>query len=258
MLEVKIRANKPPIKFQRGPKSFSYGPFVRALELCRDIVSGKSPTYTTEPSGVDHNDCERAMIDDKGLEAFLDSCDNASDDNNNSIDDGDSDEDASAEGEDFDDCLYSTPGNSNPAQTGRSARTSMLNDVHVLDTLQERLQNVKTVLLGNSLARLIHGKRGSDNETNDDDNNNRRIIGITHFTVEDQYCLILIRSEIETADFYLAVTRELHRRMVERLSESDGPTVIDKVVENDRCVGDESLCDQITSVATTFLSIRYP
>ncbi len=242
VLEVTIKEDEPPIKFQRGPKSYSYGPLVRALELCRDIVSGKSPTYITELSGVNHYECERAMIDDKGLETFLDSCDNASDDDNNSIDDGDSDEDASAEGEDFDDYLYSTPENSNPAQNCRSTRTSMLNDIRALNTLKKRLQNVKTGLLDNSLARQIYGERGSDNETN----------------VEDQYCLILIRSEIETVDFYLAATRELNRRIVERLSEFDGPTGLYNVVENDCCVGDESLRDQISSVATTYLSIRYP
>ena len=257
VLEVKIRANEPSIKLQRGPKSYSYGPFVRALELCRDIVNGKSSTYITEPSGVNHNDCESAMIDDGDLEAFLDPCVNASDDDNDFIDDGDSEEDARAEGEDFGDCLYNTPVNSNAGQTGRSARTSMLNDIHALDTLKEILQNVKTRLLANSLAKQFHGERGRDNETDNDDNNNKRI-DINHFTVEDQYCLILIRSEIETVDFYLAAIRELHRRLVERLSELEGPTVIDKVVKNDRSVGDKSLCDQITSVATTFLSIRYP
>ena len=255
VLEVRIRANEPPVKLQRGPKSYSFGPFVRALELCRVAsVSEPSGEDAKDRAKVNRNDCERTTIDDEGLEAYLDSYDNASDDIDYVSDEGDSDEDATAEGEDFGDSLYSTPAISNAAQTGRSAETSMLNDIHALDALKKCLQNVRTGLLDNSLAGQFHGEW----RKTDEDDNNKGGIGITNLTVEDQYCLILIRSEIETVDFYLAAISELSRQLVERLSELDGPTVSAKVVKGDWCVREESLSDQITAVTTTFLSIRYP
>ena len=39
MLEIEIKSKDRPVKFQRGPKSYAYGPFVHALELCYDADS---------------------------------------------------------------------------------------------------------------------------------------------------------------------------------------------------------------------------
>ena len=239
---------------------------MRALELCRGISDKNKPKDdTTDPSRedekdraeIDSNDGERITIDDGGLEAFLDSCDNSSchDDDVDVDDDGDGD-DGSAGGEDFGDCLYQTPTSSNIAQTDRPARTAMMSDIHAIDALREKLKNVRTGLVSNSLA-MLHGESRSDNVPDEDDGNNGT--GIIHFTVEDKYCSILIRSEIQTVDFYLAVAIEVRRRLVERLPGSGGLTVIGKVdLEDDICVGEEALRDQITVLANTFLSIRYP
>ena len=205
---------------------------------------------------IDGDDGERMTIDDGGLEAFLDSCDNSSWDDDDVDDDGDGD-DGSAGGERLGDCLYRTPTNSNVVQTSRSARTAMMSDVHAIDALRENLQNVRTGLVSNSLSRLLHGESRSDSGTDEEDYNNGN--EIIHVTVEDRYCSILIRSEIQTVDFYLAVASEVRRRLVERLAGSEG-TVIGKVdnMEDDVCVGEEAPCDQITALANTFLSIRYP
>lgn len=266
ILEVEIKANEPPVKLQRGPKSYSYGPFVRALELCRGISDENKPKDdTTDPSRedekdraeIDSNDGERITIDDGGLEAFLDSCDNSScDDDDVDVDDDGDGDDGSAGGEDFGDCLYQTPTSSNIAQTDRPARTAMMSDIHAIDALREKLKNVRTGLVSNSLA-MLHGESRSDNVPDEDDGNNGT--GIIHFTVEDKYCSILICSEIQTVDFYLAVAIEVRRRLVERLPGSGGLAVIGKVdLEDDICVGEEALRDQITALANTFLSIRYP
>ena len=219
----------------------------------------------TDPSVEDGKDCaeidgddgERMTIDDGGLEAFLDSCDNSScDDDDVDVDDDGDGDDGSAGGEDFGDCLYQTPTSSNIAQTDRPARTAMMSDIHAIDALREKLKNVRTGLVSNSLA-MLHGESRSDNVPDEDDGNNGT--GIIHFTVEDKYCSILIRSEIQTVDFYLAVAIEVRRRLVERLPGSGGLTVIGKVdLEDDICVGEEALRDQITVLANTFLSIRYP
>ena len=221
---------------------------------------------TTDPSREDGkdraeddgNDGERMTIDDGGLEAFLDSCDNFSCDDDDVDGDGDDDgdnDDGSAGGDDFGDCLYRT--SANIAQTDRPARTAMMSDIHAIDALREKLKNVKTGLVSNSLAMLLHCESRCDNVPDEDDGNNGT--GIIHFTVEDKYCSILIRSEIQTVDFYLAVASEVRRRLVERLPGSEGLAVIGKVVlEDDLYVGEEALRDQITALANTFLSIRYP
>ena len=263
ILEVEIKANEPPVKLQRGPKSYSYGPFVKALELCRDTADGNKPTDDTDPSiedgkyraEIDGNDGERITIDDGGLEAFLDSCGNSScDDDDVDVDDDGDGDDGSARGDDFGDCLYQTPTSSSIAQTDRPARTAMMSDIHAIDALREKLKNVRTGLVSNTLH---HGESRSDNMPDEDDGNNGT--GIIHFTVEDKYCSILISSEIQTVDFYLAVSIEVRRRLVERLPGSGGLAVIGKVeLEDNVCVGDEALRDQITALANTFLSIRYP
>jgi hypothetical protein len=263
VLEVKIRDNEPPVKLQRGPKSYSYGPFIKALELCRDIAGENKSRDDGDPSNEDakdrtkvgSNDVERMTIDDGGLEAFLDSCENSSDDDNDDADDSNGDIVSSGE-DDFGDCFYDTPANSNSAETSRSARMAIMNDIHAIDALREKLQNVRNGLLNNSLAGQFDLESRKDNDTDKDDDNNGT--DIVHFTVEDRYCLILIRSEIQTVNFYLAAASELRLRLVERLSESEGPTVIGKVLEDDRCVREESLRDHTTAIANTFLSIRYP
>jgi hypothetical protein len=265
ILEVEIRRNQPPVKLQRGPKSYSYGPFVRALELCRDIAGENEPMDDTDPSSgvgkdrakVDGVDGELMTIDDGGLEAYLDSCGNSSCDEDDVAEDGDGD-DVGAGGDDFGDSLYCAPINSNVARTGRSALTSMMGDIHAIDALSKILQNVRTGLLSNSLAKLLHREGRSDNGTDEEDGNNGT--GIIHFTVEDRYCSILIRSEIQTVNFYLALASEVRRRLVERLpGGSEGRTVIGKVeMEDDMCAGEEALSDQITATANTFMSIRYP
>jgi hypothetical protein len=263
VLEVKIRYNEPPVKLQRGPKSYSYGPFIKALELCRDIAGENKSRDDGDPSKDDakdrtkvgSNDVERMTIDDGGLEAFLDSCENSSDDDNDDADDSNGDIVSSGE-DDFGDCFYDTPANSNSAETSRSARMAIMNDIHAIDALREKLQNVRNGLLNNSLAGQFDLESRKDNDTDKDDDNNGT--DIVHFTVEDRYCLILIRSEIQTVNFYLAAASELRLRLVERFSESEGPTVIGKVLEDDRCVREESLRDHTTAIANTFLSIRYP
>ncbi len=103
----------------------------------------------------------------------------------------------------------------NTAQTDRPARTAVMSDIHAINALREKLKKVRTGLVSNYLAMLLHDKSRSNNVPDEDDGNNGT--GIIHFTVKDKYCLILIRSEIQTVDFYLAVAIEVCRRLVERL-----------------------------------------
>lgn len=235
-LEIKIKENEyhHHVKLQRGPKSYSYGPFVRALELCHD-----STNWNSSKEGAKY--C--TAVND-GFEDFLESCNDKGDN-----EDADLSEDYSVRGEDFGDSFYEIPSKSNDTQSCQSARM-LKDDICAIDVLKEKLQNVRTGLLNNSLAKIILHKNRSCGLEEDDD--------MKSLTVEDQYSQILIFSEIHTIDFFLATSTELRHRLVERLSmlDEDGEKVNDTAfVEGGKFSVIEH--DQISSIAGTFMSIRY-
>lgn len=234
LLEIEIKENEYHVQLQRGPKSYSYGSFVRALELCRDSASENSSregaTYCT-------------AVND-GFDDFLESCN----DEGGEHEDAYLGEDDSVGGEDFGDSFYEIPSKSNGTQTCQSART-LKDDICAIDVLKETLQNVRTGLLNNSLAKIIRRKNKSCGLEEDDTKS---------LTVEDQYSQILILSEIHTIDFFLAAATELRLRLIERLStlDEDG----EKVNDTDFVEGGKFSIiehDQIGSIVGTFMSIRY-
>ena len=117
-------------------------------------------------------------------------------------------------------------------------------DICAIDVLKEKLQNARTGLLNNSLAKIIRCGLEEDD--------------MKSLTIEDQYSQILILSEIHTIDFFLAAATELRLRLIERLStlDEDG----EKVNDTDFVEGGKFSIiehDQISSIAGTFMSIRY-
>jgi hypothetical protein len=122
-------------------------------------------------------------------------------------------------------------------------------DICAIDVLKEKLQNARTGLLNNSLAKIIRHKNRSCGLEEDD---------MKSLTIEDQYSQILILSEIHTIDFFLAAATELRLRLIERLStfDEDGEKVNDTdFVEGGKVSIIEH--EQISSIAGTFMSIRY-
>jgi hypothetical protein len=240
VLEVEIDADGgPPVGLQRGPESYSYGPLARALELCRDGSSARDGRVLRGSSGA-RSRMEVVMRDssakvDNGLRDFPDPCDDSSDDD--AVDNGD-DDDANVEGGNSD-CSHNAHKISASEQYDlSSARRSIIDDIGAIDVFRERLRNVRAGLVINPLSGPPNGEI---------------------FTVEDRYCSILIDSEIQTIDFYLSAARELRNRLVERIAEEWGePKRIGSVLEDDGCIREHALRDQIASVATAFLSVRYP
>ena len=117
-------------------------------------------------------------------------------------------------------------------------------DICAIDVLKEKLQNARTGLLNNSLAKIIRCGLEEDD--------------MKSLTIEDQHSQILILSEIHTIDFFLAAATELRLRLIERLStlDEDG----EKVNDTDFVEGGKFSIiehDQISSIAGTFMSIRY-
>ena len=91
------------MKLQGDPKSYCYGLFIKALELCRDDVNGNSNKNGVSSMDNDCCDCDVQEVEggdmiDGGLEAFLDLYDNefeeegtANDNNEDKCDENDDD-----------------------------------------------------------------------------------------------------------------------------------------------------------------------
>ena len=230
ILELEIKPNQPPIELQRGPKSYSYGPLVKALELCRDTDASRGDTGRQHiEDGIEENEEEEG---DGGLDAFLDACDNEQ------FEDEDEDEDDN-EDDDFDDYLYNPSNNRSNDMTDAtsSAQSSMISsDLHAIDALTETLQSVQAGLESNPLAEQFKNDNANEEST----------------PAEDQYCSILIESEIQTVNFHLDIASELRRRLTSHTKEGG------KTSDEAKYGKEQGNYDHINNVCDAFLSIRYP
>ena len=197
------------------------------MELCRDTDASRGDTGSQHTEEEDKEEQEEG---DGGLDAFLDACDNEQFDDEDGNDDNEQD--------DFDDYLYNPSNNSSNdmSAVSSSAQSSMISsDIHAIDALTETLQSVRGGLEHNSLANQV--KNGNADEE--------------LLTPEDQYCSILIQSEIQTVDFYLDIACELRRRLA---TKEEGKTSDE--TKHDKEQGGNY--DHINRVCDAFLSIRYP
>ena len=252
MLEVLIKPGEPPVKLQRGPKSYCYGPFVKALELCH-----ANENRNNDAVREDREKCSMQEDEDDqmpgGLEAFLDSCDNELDEEDDEGDDNDDD--------DLGDYFYSTSADAtNATESEKSCHASMVNDVHAVDVFKEVLQNVKAGCLKNPLASFPHNQHGRNDKSNEEDDI------INNITVEDRYCGMLIRSEILTLDFYMAASDVLRCQLMGKLPSQQkqeflhrsGEPMVDTTADDYQFDNSDVVREQIDALATAYLSIRYP
>jgi len=244
VLEIEIKSKAQPVKFQRGPKSYAYGPFVHALELCYDadgrhVVSTRDGTIAAA-AAVDGD--RRIGVDDCDLEDFLDSCDNELNDKEVPTNEGDNEDcDSSDADNDFED-----------TDTSYSCYNSMIYDIRAIDVLKNILLKVKSGLVNNSLAtwmcKINHDRHGDVVDE------------------ADRYCSILIRSEIQTVDFFLAVGIECRHRLAKHVRELPSSKESRKAMENllkieyevvNDIIYTESMKEQVIGIANAFAAIRY-
>mmetsp|Transcript_30082 Transcript_30082/g.56832 ORF Transcript_30082/g.56832 Transcript_30082/m.56832 type:complete len:754 (-) Transcript_30082:508-2769(-) len=249
VLEIEIKTKEQPVKLQRGPKSYCYGPFVKALELCRNSADENS--NENGASTMDEDCCE--VQEDKGddtmdggLEAFLDSCDNEFEEDGMADDDDECDEND-------DDYFYNPSTNPNTARANNSHQTSLMNDIRAVDVLKGVLQNAKAGCANNLLCTLESTQNQGDNNEDTPD--------------EDRFCAILVRSEIQIIDFYLAAADTLRHRLAEhwgRLQPQTAPLPESQHVAMDTAMkeyafdNDNVVWEQINALVDAFLSIRHP
>ncbi len=242
MLEIEIKSNAQPVKFQRGPKSYAYGPFVHALELCYD-ADGRHVVSTGDGTIAAAVDGDRRIgLDDGDLEDFLDSCDNEVTDEEVPTNEGDNEDCDSGDADnDFGD-----------TDTSYSRYTSMVNDIRAIDVLEDILLKVKSGLVNSSLATLMckinHDRHGDVVDE------------------ADRYCSILIHSEIQTIDFFLAVGIECRHRLAEHVRKLPSLKESRKAMENrlkieyevvNDIIYTESMREQVIGIANAFAAIRY-
>ena len=244
---------------QIGPKKYAYGPFVKALELCRDDMTNDEASSKNddinaktsdrkEQSDEAEDDEENNDMDDDdgddddgGLAAFLDSCDK---------DDEDDDDDEESNG--FDDYLYSSPMNSIDIVNAKlsSPEASISSDIRALEALQDILQSVHESLVANALYQTSH----NNNTRNNDEIQISSSSNIT--VVEERYCSILIHSEVQTVDFYIAVVRELRQRLLDHSEAYPECSAVNPKTYTIETIS--SLSTFVNSVVDAFVSIRHP
>jgi len=252
VLELEIKPKEQPVKLQRGPKSYCYGPFVKVLELCRDGVDENSNENGASAMDDDWRDVQEDEGDDMidgGLEAFLDSCDNEFEE------DGIADDDDDECDENDDDYFYNPSTNPNPAAgTNNSHQPSLMNDIRAVDALKGVLQNAKAGCANNLLCTLESTQNQGENHEKDTPD-------------EDRFCAILVRSEIQIIDFYLAAADLLRQRLAEhwgRLQPKTAPSSESQHVAMDTTKkeyvfdNDKVVWEQINALVDAFLSIRHP
>lgn len=237
VLEITVKQNEPAVKLQRGPKSYSYGPFVKALDLCRVL--------TSENNCTDGCDARLDVSDERedengGLEAFLDSCDNEFDGS------GDDEDEEYDEIDDLGDCLYGPSANLN-ANRGGAASSTLTADLHAVDVLESILNKANDALRNNPLAKLLNWQNqtnGSKSEVSCTDENELREV-----TDDDRYCAMLIDSEAQTVHFYLAAVTELRRQLLSKTGSASNRDYQSK---------SNVIREQVNALVAAFLSIRYP
>ncbi|KAL7544512.1 hypothetical protein ACHAWF_007891 [Thalassiosira exigua] len=272
VLELVIAKGEPPAELRRGPKAYSYGPFAKALRLCRDALDegdeGEGRRDDDEgPSATKGCTKESIASDDgpEGLEAFLDSCDAELDGDGDDMGgedfEDDEEDDEGGEEDDWNARLYDAPDDPpDQIRSDASRRASTRSDLRAVGALEEVLRDARALRMENPLAALADRGSGGGRCVASGDADD--------VAVEDEYCAILVRSEVRTLDFYLRATAELGRRLADYPDEvrdggrSPAPGESRKEEGNggDPFEGarDEAEGAQIRGLVDAFLTIHHP
>eukprot|EP00985_Skeletonema_marinoi_P031318 scaffold37618_cov241-Skeletonema_marinoi.AAC.1 len=241
VVEIELKEEAPPVKLQRGPKSYTYGPFIKALKVFYDAGNDArrddDDNYTSnkhlqdESVNDDANDRgEEDDNDDGGLQAFLDDC---------GEDDYEDDDDDEEGGDDLDDMMYNPTSFGDDEQLLDKALLSStkaegkMNDLRALEALHSSLKQAMDRCERNSLIRSSGGKERS------------------YTTAEDLYCIMLIKSEMQTISFYKRAAEMVHSK----LSKSS-PGVASLVDGKFEMTAMD--LEHINDLVGAFLTIRYP
>eukprot|EP00970_Alexandrium_tamarense_P016856 scaffold7698_cov186-Alexandrium_tamarense.AAC.3 len=178
ILEIQLKPEDTQIvQLQRGPKAYSYGPFVKAMGLFDETADGSH-----EMEFTDEGDANVEHDTDAGLDDFMNSCDNEEEEEE------EEEEEDMYGGDEVDD-------DSNGDFYSSMAEPSRDKSAYHRASIKE---NIKV---------LEHLKKKSSSDSCAGEYINMMS------AEQDGYCLILIRSELQTIEFYLAIAITLKRRL---------------------------------------------
>lgn len=224
MLKIQLRANAKPVRLQRGPKSYSFSPFVEALSLFYDSSNGSNVAEreSTNPVCNASNNNSDSEDEDDGLEAFLDECENELESDDSRFFDCYGDTDIAAN-----ELMVESTMGSNPCNHNRIETDLVALELLILALTDAKLHIEKNVLASSDSAR---------------------------YSEQDQFCFILLQSEIKTLAFFLAVAYTV-KRCLNRMEE-DSTSSIDvfPTVGTDEC---KEHTQHVRDVVSAFLTIRY-
>eukprot|EP00986_Skeletonema_menzelii_P016828 scaffold16098_cov80-Skeletonema_menzelii.AAC.2 len=224
VVEIELKEEGPPVKLQRGPKSYTYGQFIKALELFHDAGSDGRRDLQDDSLRDGGRDG-----DDGGLEAFLDDCD----------DEEDYEDDEDEGGVELDGMMYNSTTFGDSDLLDGSFRSSsstkaegMTKELRALEALHSSLKQAVERCESNSLIRRSVGERVCP-------------------TAEDEYCVMLIKSEMQTISFYTKATEMIHSKLSKSLSQVN--SLVDSKFE---IIGMDR--EHINDLVEAFMTIRYP
>ena len=226
VVEIELKEEGPLVRLQRGPKSYTFGPFIKALELFYD--AGSDGRRGLQDDSRDDAANEGMDDDDAGLEAFLNDCDEE-EDYEDEDDEG---------GDDIDDMMYNSTtfgdddllDDSLPSSSSTKEKV-MTKELRALEALHSSLKAAVERCEQNSLIRSVE----------------ERV-----YTAEgDEYCAILIKSEMQTISFYAKAAEMILSKLSKCLTLENA--LMDSKVEIN-----EMDQEHINDLVKASMTIRYP
>ena len=199
------------MKLQRGPKSYTYGCLIKALQLfvdeeqslpCGDGGDGSEEKRLQQESGNDDADREGVTEgdDDGGLQAFLDDCEE--EDYGLSECDEEKEED-----DDLDDMMYGHTSIDNvlPPSSSSSNAVEEIRKKDELQALGALHSSLKQALERCEKNSLICTSNGHSSCSGD-----KRISSSSSY---DDFCIIWVKSEIRTISFYMKAVEMIQSKL---------------------------------------------
>mmetsp|Transcript_16268 Transcript_16268/g.32972 ORF Transcript_16268/g.32972 Transcript_16268/m.32972 type:complete len:719 (-) Transcript_16268:31-2187(-) len=246
ILEVNLKYDKPLVKLQRGPKSYSYIPFVKMMEIFYD----HDDVRQEDTANFESKERDDSM--NTGLTQFFDDCEEEFNE-----EDYDVDEDDEPDDEEYFDAFYKSSSLVAASVTASQSSTAAANKyILALESMITALNKVKSGYQCNHCKPRGNSQNG----------NGIKEAEITPLLVpEEKYCTILVHSELQTLNFYIAAAKFLKSKLVAlQKTPSEGKNYQKPEIETKQLMDEFSFDNhpatwkQIEDLVRAFLSIRFP
>ena len=256
-MEIQLQTGSPPVKLQRGPKSYTYGLLIKALQLfhedgrylpCGDGGDGSEEKRLQQESDYDDVDREGGteVDDDGGLQAFLDDCDEE-DYGLGECDEGEE------EDNDLDGMMYGHTSIDNvlpPSSSSPNAAAEMRKkkELQALDALYSCLIQALERCEKNSLFCNSNGRSSCSGSGDKCISSPSRPPPPS--SPYDDYCIIWVKSEIRTISFYMKAVEMIQSKLLMGVGDAN-------YVKRDYGMIDCLDHEHINDLVDAFMTIRH-